>query len=415
MTATAISSGISAIASAEGASSEVQRKVGYEDRNAGFGSPNTPSRMLVDEDFRTEPLIRFPQIDESMESWWDFKADVDARHGLRFGVDYTMLYQHLSESLTSVDWAASGILRTYGEWSPFNREDKNAGHLVFKVDNRHKLGSDVSVSNLGAEAGYIGQTGVLFNDIGWQLIDFNWQQSVGDGGGIIAGRFDPSDYASVLGYANPWTAFSNLAILLNPAVAFPDVSYGLGGGAWLGDNWYVKGSINDANGTLENYEWFRDGAEFFTWGEVGWSPSRSERYTTNIHFSAWHVDDREEVGVDSAEGFTVGANWTNGDQRWMLFTRAGWADGEAAIYEESYTFGFMRKYRRNSDLLGLAVNWGQPPQDDLDAQTTGELFYRLQLSENLAITPNLQLLKDPALNDQDDVVWVTGLRLRMTL
>jgi porin len=393
----------------------VQHKVGYEDRSVGFGSPNTPTRLLVDEDVRTEPLFRFPELDDSLQNWWDFKSDMDDDHGLRFGIDYTMLYQHLSDSLTDDDWAASGILRAYGEWTPFNREDKQAGHLVFKVDNRHKISSDITPANLGGEAGYIGQTGVLFNDIGWQVIDFNWQQGLGDGGGLIVGRFDPSDYASVLGYANPWTAFSNLAILLNPAVAFPDVSYGLGGGSWLGDQWYVKGSINDANGSLENYQWFRDGSEFFTWGEVGWSPSRGERYTTNIHVTAWHVDDREKVGLESAEGFTVGANWTTDDQRWMLFARGGWSEGEAAIYEESYTLGFMRKYRRNSDLLGLALNWGQPPQDDLDAQTTGELFYRLQLSENLAITPNLQLLKDPALNNEEATVWVTGLRIRLTL
>ena len=75
----------------------------------------------------------------------------------------------------------------------------------------------------------------------------------------------------------------------------------------------------------------------------------------------------------------------------------------------------MRKFRRNSDLLGLALNWGQPPQEELDAQTTGEFFYRLQLSQNLAITPNLQLLRDPALNQEEDTVWVAGLRVRLTL
>ena len=395
--------------------SEVVRKAGYEDRGSGFGSPNTPSRMLVDEDVRTEPLFRFPQIDDSLQRWWDAKSDLDDRYGLRFGVDYTVLYQHLSDSLTDEDYAFSGILRAYGEWTPFDRANKQAGRLVFKVDNRHKIAGDVTPANLGGEAGYIGQTGALFNDIGWQIIDFNWQQNFGDSAGVLAGRFDPSDYASVLGYANPWTAFSNLSILLNPAVAFPDVSYGIGGGTWLGDNWYVKGSVNDANGTLENYEWFRDGAEFFTWAEAGWSPSRGERYTTNIHATAWHVDEREEVGLGSAEGFTLGANWTTEDQRWMLFGRAGWASGDAALVEESYTLGFMRKYRRSADLLGLAVNWGQPPQDDLGAQTTGEFFYRLQLAENLAITPSVQLLRDPALNDEDDTVWVTGLRIRLTL
>ena len=75
----------------------------------------------------------------------------------------------------------------------------------------------------------------------------------------------------------------------------------------------------------------------------------------------------------------------------------------------------MRKFRRNADLLGLAVNWGRPPQADLDAQTTGEFFYRLQLSENLAITPSVQLLSDPALNPEDDTVWLGSLRIRLTL
>jgi len=168
-------------------------------------------------------------------------------------------------------------------------------------------------------------------------------------------------------------------------------------------------------GTLDNYQFFRDGPEFFKWGELGWTPSKGERYTTNIHVSAWHVDEREELDIDSAQGVMVGANWTSSDQRWMWFGRAGWSEGDAPIYEEAYTLGFMRKYRRNSDLLGLAINWGQPPQNGLDAQTTGELFYRVQLAQNLALTPNIQLLKDPALNDQDDAVWVMGLRVRLTL
>ncbi len=401
----------------EQAQTDAKRKAGYTDRGAGFGSPNTPSRMLVEEDIRTNPLFRFPEIDDSIAGWYDFKSRVHDEYGLRFGIDYTAWYQHLSESLTDQDWAATGILRAYGEWTPFNRQDKQAGRLVFKVDNRHKISSDVSVANLGAEAGYIGQTAVLFNDIGWEVIDFNWQQGLGDGsGGVIVGRFDPSDYISVLGYANPWTSFASLATLLNAAVAFPDASWGVGGGSWLGDgNWYVKGSVNDANGTLSNYELLKGGSEFYYWGEVGWSPSSDERYTTNVHLAAWRVDEREDAGLDSADGLTIGANWTSDDLRWMVFGRAGWANGDAAFYEESYTLGLMRKFRRNADLLGLAFNWGDPPQDELDAQTTGEFFYRLQLAENLAITPNIQLLKDPALNEEDDSVWVTGVRVRLTL
>jgi porin len=36
----------------------------------------------------------------------------------------------------------------------------------------------------------------------------------------------------------------------------------------------------------------------------------------------------------------------------------------------------------------------------LDDQYTAELFYRLQLTQNLAITPDVQLIIDPALKKQ---------------
>jgi porin len=127
------------------------------------------------------------------------------------------------------------------------------------------------------------------------------------------------------------------------------------------------------------------------------------------------VDKRKDVNIDSARGLMLGANWTTDDQRWMGFVRGGWSDGDAPIYNESYTVGLLRKFRRNSDLLGLAVNWGDPPDDDLRSQTTGELFYRVQLAQNLAMTPNLQLLRNPSLNTDKDTVWVFGLRMRLTL
>jgi porin len=44
-----------------------------------------------------------------------------------------------------------------------------------------------------------------------------------------------------------------------------------------------------------------------------------------------------------------------------------------------------------------------------------ELFYRLQFSQNLAVTPSLQYISDPALNPAEDSLTIFGLRLRLTL
>ena len=49
----------------------------------------------------------------------------------------------------------------------------------------------------------------------------------------------------------------------------------------------------------------------------------------------------------------------------------------------------------NRDTLGLATSWGSPPELALRDQVTTELFYRLQVTQNLSLTPNLQeLAKD---------------------
>ena len=79
------------------------------------------------------------------------------------------------------------------------------------------------------------------------------------------------------------------------------------------------------------------------------------------------------------------------------------------------TGGFLRNFRRNSDALGLAVNWGDPPDGSLRDQTTAEFFYRLQFATNLAVTPSVQMLLHPSLNPERTTSWVLGIRTRVTM
>ena len=246
------------------------------------------------------------------------------------------------------------------------------------------------------------------------VINLNWQQSFNDGNtGLIVGRYDPNDYQNVLGYVNPWTIFSNLASNLDPSIALPDSSWGIGGGHWLNDQFYVLGGINDANGVgSDDLEFFDGGAEFYKFAHVGWSPSKDERYFKNVHMLAWHVDEREDAGVPSSHGMAVAANWTF-DDRWMPFARLGISKGAAPIYNESVTLGLIRKFMYRSDLVGLSANWGSPPNSSFKNQTTIEAFWRFQFSQSLAITPSLQVLLDPALNPDEDSVYIFGVRARL--
>ncbi len=389
-------------------------KSGYRG-DSGFGGPTSIEEQLREDDELKEPAFRFPAFDAFFTPWFEWKKSLNEKYGLQLGLDYQALYHVASDVLPhAADPAASGAVRLFGRWTLVGRGTKNPGTLVFKVENRHRLGTDIPPSELGFEAGYNGLTGTLFNDVGTFVGDLNWQQLFNGGrGGLIVGRYDPSDFMDVSGHANPWTTFSNLAVSMNTSIALPDFSAGAGLGHWIGDQWFVLGGANDANGVIDELEFFEGGPEFFTFLELGWTPSRGQRYTNQAHVTLWHVDEREDAGVPQSEGIAVGANWTF-DEKWMVFFRGGWSEGGAPLMNSTATAGAMRRVHKR-DLLGLGFNWGDPSDDALRDQYSTELFYRFQFSQNLAFTPSVQLIIDPALNPDEEQIWIFGLRMRLTL
>lgn len=391
-----------------------ESRTGFTTSRPAFGGPTSPEGDLEEADRKKEPAFRFPKIDEAFQPWTDWKTRQNNDNGFQLSAHYSTLFQGLSDPVPGGDDKASGgVLRATMKWTPIGRGTADTGSLVVMLDHGHGF-RDTTPAGLADQAGYIGITGLFFNDIGFAVINLNWQQAFNDGRtGLIVGRYDPNDYMNVLGYVNPWTIFSNLAINLDTSVALPDSSWGVGAGHWLNDRWYVLGGINDANGSgSDNLEFFEGGAELFKYAHVGWSPSKADRYFKNVHVMAWHVDEREDAGIPSSHGMTVAANWIF-DDRWMPFARLGWSKGAAPIYNESATLGLIRKFMFPSDLVGVSINWGSLVDSSLGDQTTIEGFWRFQFAQNLAITPSLQLLIDPARNPQDDRVWVYGLRVRL--
>ena len=51
--------------------------------------------------------------------------------------------------------------------------------------------------------------------------------------------------------------------------------------------------------------------------------------------------------------------------------------------------------------------------DGLDDQWTGEVFYRINLGKHFAVTPDVQVLVNPALDPDKDIIGIFGLRARL--
>lgn len=388
-------------------------------RDSGFAGPSSVAGTI-----KTDNVTRaaMPTRVLPIEKYFNFKQRIEDDYGLRFGFDYNALYQATTKS-PGKDNVAGGVFRAYGHWTLVNRGQNTAGMIVYKVENRHHLGTDIAPKDLGFESGYAGLTAVPYSDIGWALTNFYWNQHLlNNRVGFVAGVVDTTDYVDVYGLVNPWTDFSNLAFGTNPTIPAPDQGLGAAVCFMATDNYYILGGIADANGDPTDsgnaFDSFFNDAEFFTHIEVGWISSWAKRFNDNIHLTFWHADEREQAQVSDGWGAAFSFSRLF-DETWEPFCRAGYADEGGALWERSVSVGLGYHTLKGSAVLGVGLNWSRPSEDtlgaDLDDQYTAEIYFRWQILKILTITPDVQVLFDPALNPDENVIAVFGIRARINL
>jgi porin len=384
-------------------------KSGYDDVRIAGGA-NSVEADLVSDDRTKRPLLDIDLLERPLKGYYRFKRRLHEAIGLAVSADYAVLNQFATYSASDRQ-AASGVFRVYGSWGAFP-----SGRLVLKVENRHRIGPGLTPRNLGFEAGSSLST-VGFKEFGWGVTALYWNQRLGDRFGVVVGRMDPGDFADVYPLLTAWKAFMNDAFANNPAVALPLQGLGIAAAVGLRGPWYVAAGLHDANGspTDPGLTTFFDVREYYTWVETGWSPGREIMSGVGVHVNAWRQDARTAAATPESWGVTTSASREIGG-RWTPFLRAGYSEGGAAQVRFMIGGGVGLTMRRGGDYLAVATSWSAPPDRALRGQVTTEALYRLQLTENLAVTPDLQLTLFPSATLERDVIAVVGvLRLRLAL
>ena len=360
--------------------------------------------------------------------YFKWKANLAQDYGFNFGWDYTSVYLKSTDSLQGTgDEASGGMVRFFGSWELLGRGTDTTGTMVFKLENRHRYGD---IAPNGFSLGSLGNIGVIeppFSNQGTRLTNWYWKQSWNQGQVVaLAGFLDVTDYVDVFAMGSPWNHFMNFAFSTgSAAISLPeDATLGTAVGGWLSDEVYIIGGLEDTNSDptdpFEGFNTFANDNEYFKHIEIGRTTSRDRAFLDNVHLTLWQVDEREAAGVE--DGWGAALSWSHFvSDKWMPFVRAGFAEDGGSLLENSLSAGVG--YRPKTvgtapgDLLGVAVNWGQPNEtvfgSGLDDQYTAELFYRIQVTKEIAITPDVQMLFNPALNPDEDMITVFGLRTRM--
>ncbi|MEM8580328.1 MAG: carbohydrate porin [Pseudomonadota bacterium] len=370
----------------------------------GLSGPSSTAADLEPGDGLTDPQFRSDFPRNAAPGWFEWKDSL-AEQGFTFNFDYLALGQSSSSDLGEGE-AAGGIARIYGNW----RATEN-GSLTFKVEDRHAYG-DVAPQFLGLDGGAVSITGTAFNDSGTLLTNLFWNQRAADGSWTLqVGQIDVTDFVDVYGLVSPYTSFQNLSFNTNPTINAPNPGLGIAGGAKLGSNFYVVGSIADADAdpSEPSFDVFSDG-NLFKSIEIGYTSSFDRIYFDNIHLTIWESDASEDGGRPKDKGAAFSAAWLF-ENKWLPFFRAGVSDGTAALFKRSVSTG-LGVYRRNTDLAGVGLNWAEA-NGIAGSQRTMEAFYRFSISPNFQITPSIQYIDNPLLNADQSSITLLGLRARL--
>jgi len=345
----------------------------------------------------------------------DMQRSLADRLNLHVELGYTMVFQAASDTLTPSASLLSGSYDLVVDWGLVDLKPQGlgSGTVGALVEGgqviTHRKDEDLS-ANIGSGLGVnddLDNEDIAVTEL-WYAHSFADDAVV-----VTVGKIDQTVYFDANRIANDETAqFLATPLVNNSAIPFPDNGFGVNAAAKPTDWFYVSGGWGNAaavasHSTLNTI----DIDESFWAGEFGLTPTLGkDRQGAPLdgayRFIGWHV----ESGGESASGFALSFDQHVGAGL-VPFLRYGYAgEGAGDLRQQlSAGIGLEAPFGRPDDLAAFGVVWADFHDESLDEETLVEAFYRIQLIETMTLTPDVQLIANPAAGDSGPVL-VAGLR-----
>ena len=396
---------------------------GYDDLPE-FGGPESVSNELKRNDAEHESTFQFDTVQRALAPYFDWKRKIQDDNGVALGVQFYTLYQDASSSLDGRDDNAFGnIFRFQGNWTVFKRDNGNLGRIEWRVESRSNFGGYQAPGSLGSATGIATLApGFAYSDnFDLDLAILNWTQGFNDGrAGYAVGRLGFDVYLDAFPFQTFSRGFVNRSFILNPTL--PTTGVGAIGGVvkgFVSDEVWLGAQIHDANAasgeldfdTVQEGEWIKA-------VEVGYTPSFGQRNTHRVQFTYWEKDARILAGVSEGSGWAFSAAYKISD-RLFPFVRFGHSDGGGGVAAEDAISAGVEIVQRFDQTWTIGAGWAKPSRQTfgprLDDEKVFETSYKFQLSQNFSITPDVQVVFNPANDPSESSVWVIGMRAIFTM
>ena len=391
---------------------------------AQFGGPESVGARLQENDAVRESRYQFDGLQTALGPYFDWKRRVKEERGVAFGTSLYLLYQKASDSLPGQEDDAFGhIFRYQGQWNLFQRDNGNSGQIAWRLESRSQVGGFQAPGSLGGATGIRTLApGFAYNEkFEFDVPVLSWIQHIANGrAGYAVGRLAFDVYLDAFPFQTLSKGSINRSSIYNPTL--PTTGLGALGGVvkgfvtdniWLGAQFYDANAVNGefSPDTVEEGEWIKA-------VEIGFTPSFAQRGTNRVQFTYWEKDARRVVGTPKGRGWAMSAASQLNDYLFP-FVRYGHSDGGGGVAAEDAFSAGVQVTQDFDEIWTIALGWANPSSktfgSGLDSETLIETSYKFQLSRNFSMTPNLQLVFNPAGNQSKSSIWIFGIRVMLTL
>ena len=147
--------------------------------------------------------------------------------------------------------------------------------------------------------------------------------------------------------------------------------------------------------------------------EIGWTPESSRFKSDRYLLTWWQKDERTEAGVPKGEGWAFTAARSINPQL-NGFLRYGHSDGGGGVAARNAASIGFQYFPRKSQSLSMGLGWAEPADRSLRDEYVVEAGYKMALTPQLSVMPDIQVVIDPAENPTEDSVWLFSLRTILT-
>ncbi|MBW2682164.1 MAG: carbohydrate porin [Deltaproteobacteria bacterium] len=331
----------------------------------------------------------------------------------KHGLEITLSYDVLVQGLTSVEedtGGASGEIALRGRWLMFGEKFNKPAYLSFRLRNRQAY-TDIPPSKIGAEAGLLWGTADGFTDAGFQVPDFYVDQEFLHGDLILRyGQFSIDKFVDKHSLRNSKRYFLNQAFAKNPAVNFPSYGAGAVGSLKIGDRWGFVSGISNIQGTDQlkgEIDLSLTSTALFMTLQSSYSFDGFAGKSTQIKAMGWSSDQNREDDVRDGAGVSVTLEHRGLREGENYVFRFASSDGKATGTKNILFLGYGREIN-DFDHFGIGLAAGQSTASS-KWQGVMELYYRWQITKELLITPDFQLITGIG-EEENDLGFVLGLR-----